>query len=183
MRKSRSPCAILHSGYTTEDKTALERLERNGYLIEHATQPQTLGYSLSLSDSPVGLLAWMYEKLVTWSDKYAWDDDDILTWVSIYWFSHLLRSVANRTAEKTTIPFGGSYFPKQNLAHPALWLDDQNVIFHSHHDKGSRFAAHEVPELLVGDLRKIFGKGGPAYGILMGRMGMHEGSRKLKSTL
>ena len=36
--------------------------------------PQTLGYSLA--DSPVGLLAWIYEKLVTWTDEYPWDDDE-----------------------------------------------------------------------------------------------------------
>lgn len=42
--------------------------------MEQATQPQTLGYSLA--DSPVGLLAWIYEKLVAWSDSYPWDDDE-----------------------------------------------------------------------------------------------------------
>lgn len=37
--------------------------------------PQTLGYSLA--DSPVGLLAWIYEKLVIWAgEDYHWDDDE-----------------------------------------------------------------------------------------------------------
>jgi hypothetical protein len=34
------------------------------------------------------------------------------------------------------------------------------------HDIGGHFAAWEVPELLVGDLRKMFGKGGPAHGVV-----------------
>lgn len=46
----------------------------NGYFMEQSTQPQTIGYSLA--DSPAGLLAWIYEKLVHWTDSYAWDDDE-----------------------------------------------------------------------------------------------------------
>ena len=45
-----------------------------GYSAEQSTQPQTLGYGLA--DSPVGLLAWIYEKLVRWTDDYKWDDDE-----------------------------------------------------------------------------------------------------------
>ena len=46
----------------------------SGYLQEQATKPQTLGYGLA--DSPVGLLAWIYEKLVGWTDEYPWTDDE-----------------------------------------------------------------------------------------------------------
>ncbi|GJJ12893.1 hypothetical protein Clacol_007139 [Clathrus columnatus] len=77
-----------------------------GYASEQSTQPQTLGYSLA--DSPSGLLAWIYEKLVNWTDEYPWTNDEglcvlnffekvtdgklniyvlVLTWISIYWFS------------------------------------------------------------------------------------------------
>ena len=45
-----------------------------GYSTEQSTRPQTLGYSLA--DSPVGLLAWIYEKLVAWTDKYPWTEDE-----------------------------------------------------------------------------------------------------------
>ncbi|CAG8891043.1 unnamed protein product [Penicillium egyptiacum] len=57
----------------------------NGYLKQQETRPQTLGYGLH--DSPVGLLAWIYDKMHTWSDKYPWTDEEILTWVSVYYFS------------------------------------------------------------------------------------------------
>ena len=64
------------------DKTALARLAATakwsiggrGYSTQQCTRPQTLGYGLS--DSPVGLLAWIYEKLVGWTDKYPWTDDE-----------------------------------------------------------------------------------------------------------
>jgi hypothetical protein len=45
-----------------------------GYSTQQSTKPQTLGFSLA--DSPVGLLAWIYEKLVTWTDAYPWTDDE-----------------------------------------------------------------------------------------------------------
>jgi hypothetical protein len=45
-----------------------------GYFSEQLTKPQTVGYSLM--DSPVGLLAWIYEKLVAWTDSYPWADND-----------------------------------------------------------------------------------------------------------
>jgi hypothetical protein len=45
-----------------------------GYFFEQSTKPQTIGYSLT--DSPVGLLAWIYEKLVAWTDSYPWTDDE-----------------------------------------------------------------------------------------------------------
>jgi hypothetical protein len=60
-------------------------LTRIGYNYLQSTKPQTLAYSLA--DSPVSLLAWIYEKLHDWSDLYPWTDDEILTWVSIYYFS------------------------------------------------------------------------------------------------
>ena len=44
-------------------------------------------------------------------------------------------------------------------------------MFESEHDKGGHFAAFEGPEKLVGDLRKMYGKGGPAYGVVPGKDG------------
>ena len=32
-----------------------------------------------LADSPVALLAWIYEKSHDWTDDYPWTDDEILT--------------------------------------------------------------------------------------------------------
>ena len=56
----------------------------SGYYHIASTRPQTLGYALA--DSPVALLAWIYEKLHSWTDpQYKWTDEEICTWVSIYW--------------------------------------------------------------------------------------------------
>jgi len=48
--------------------------EGRGYFMQQSTQPQTLGYGLA--DSPVGLLGWIYEKLLNWTDDYPWTDDE-----------------------------------------------------------------------------------------------------------
>ena len=65
--------------YTGADKKSLAyrqwfEQKGRGYFYEQSTQPQTLGYSLA--DSPAGLLAWIYEKLVAWTDAYSWEDDE-----------------------------------------------------------------------------------------------------------
>jgi len=44
-------------------------------------------------------------------------------------------------------------------------------VFATEHDDGSHFAAIEQPDALVNDLRKMFGIGGPAFGVVSGRTG------------
>ncbi|KAL0567476.1 hypothetical protein V5O48_014511 [Marasmius crinis-equi] len=179
------PPASSTENPTEEDKAALAALNRyktkeNGYFVEQSTQPQTIGYNLN--DSPVGLLAWIYEKLHIWTDRYVWDDDEVLTWISIYWFSRSGPAASVRTyyevgeqgfytLPKTATPYGYSIFPKEIAPVPTSWLADRNLVFHARHDRGGHFAASEVPDLLAGDLRKMFGKGGPAYGVVSGKDG------------
>ncbi|PPQ92837.1 hypothetical protein CVT25_004325 [Psilocybe cyanescens] len=159
-------------------KTAWFRKEGMGYFMEQTTQPQTLGYSLA--DSPVGLLAWIYEKLVNWTDNYPWEDDEVLTWVSIYWFSTAgptasTRIYYERTKQKITapptIPHGVSFFPQELFNVPRFWTRTRYRVFEAEHDSGGHFAAHEKPDELVEDLRKMFGRGSPAYGVVEGKPG------------
>jgi hypothetical protein len=44
-------------------------------------------------------------------------------------------------------------------------------VFEREHESGGYFAPHEKPEELVNDLRKMFGKGGSAFGIIEGKDG------------
>ncbi|KAI0247252.1 alpha/beta-hydrolase [Lactifluus subvellereus] len=153
-----------------------------GYFAIQSTKPQTIGYSLA--DSPVGLLAWIYEKLVIWTDSYQWSDDEVLTWVSIYWFSRAGPAASVRiyyelakTGEtihfpKVTVPVGLSFFPKEAGRSPRAVLRAKwKIVSESEHEVGGHFAAYEQPEALVGDLRKMFGKSGPAAGVVPGCTG------------
>ncbi|KAG6900644.1 hypothetical protein C0993_006748 [Termitomyces sp. T159_Od127] len=176
--------------YNKREKTGFQRsawFQRwgRGYFAEQATRPQTLGYSLA--DSPVGLLAWIYEKLVEWTDNYNWDDDEVLTWISIYWFSRAgpaafvriyyesLKAANGKDlfslVVDTKIPVGYSYFPKELVISPRSWTRVHNLVFESEHEEGGHFAAYEKPELLAGDLRKMFGKGGGAFGVVKDKNG------------
>ncbi|PBK90355.1 alpha/beta-hydrolase [Armillaria gallica] len=178
----------LVTPYTETEKAGLKwsqwfRTKGEGYLIEHATQPQTMGYSLT--DSPVGLLAWIFEKLVNWTDEYPWEDDEVLTWISIYWFSRAGPTASIRIyyevfgssdigmmTERLPIPLGISYFPAEHYCVPRHWARTTgNVVFESEHTSGGHFAAHERPQELAEDVRKMFGKGGPAFGVVPGKTG------------
>ena len=46
-----------------------------------------------------------------------------------------------------------------------------NIVFEAEHESGGHFAAHEQPQQLVADLRTMFGKGGPAFGVVACKAG------------
>ena len=52
------------------------------------------------------------------------------------------------------------------------WLQSLgNLVYESEHDRGAHFGAYEQPEALANDVKKMFGKGGPAFGVVEGRNG------------
>ena len=177
--------------YSQWDKDAFARkawfeTEGQGYSAEQGTRPQTLGYALA--DSPVGLLAWIYEKLVEWTDGHPWTDDEILTWIAIYWFSTAgpaasLRIYYERRHTKEfpngliqgyvpNVLLGLAYFPKDLHMAPPLWGATLGPVVHkSIHKHGGHFATTEHPEIIAEDLVKMFGKGGGAFGVVRGRNG------------
>ncbi|EJF59504.1 epoxide hydrolase [Dichomitus squalens LYAD-421 SS1] len=188
------PLVFIRSLFTlpfdraSKDRIAVSRrfgVSGRGYSTQQSTRPQTLGYSLA--DSPVGLLAWIYEKLVGWTDKYPWTEDEVLEWISIYWFSRsgpaaslrIYYEMSNGGAQSigthagwTSVPLGVSYFPAELAQFPKYWSHTiGKLVFESEHDAGGHFAAFEVPDKLAGDLRKMYGKGGPAHGVVPGKSG------------
>ncbi len=153
--------------YSARDKAGFERskwfaTEGSGYRTQQSTKPQTLGYGLT--DSPVALLAWIYEKLHDWTDSYPWTDDEILTWVSIYWFStagptanlriyyeaahpNTANGGVHRNRTNQYIPkvkLGLCYCPKEIDVIPHSWGRTVGpVVFESQKTKGGHFAAWE----------------------------------------
>ncbi|KFA76944.1 hypothetical protein S40288_05190 [Stachybotrys chartarum IBT 40288] len=169
-------------GRSEDEKKGVERgrwfMERGyGYNLLQATKPATLGFALT--DSPLALLAWIWEKLHDWTDAYPWTDDEALTWISIYHFStagpaasaRIYYEGANAGPEAKKKMFGWiggvrlgiSYFPRDISLPPRAWGRTLGpVVFERKHAAGGHFAAYEVPEKLVGDLQDMFGKGGGA---------------------
>ncbi|KAI1320902.1 Alpha/Beta hydrolase protein [Xylariaceae sp. FL0255] len=169
----------LYSPKDSEGLKAAHNYQEKGsaYFQIQKTRPNTIG--MSLADSPIGLLTWIYDKLISWTDNYTWTDQEVCEWVSLYWFSRagpaasvVIYHEANKgewTARAgMAVPgtkMGFSYFPKEIFHTPRSWnrrLGD--VVFEQEHESGGHFAAWEQPEALVGDLRVMFGKGGGAYG-------------------
>lgn len=84
-----------------------------GYNMLQSTKPQTIAYALA--DSPIALLSWIYEKLHDWADDYPWTDDEICTWVSIYWFSTAGPATACRIYYEMIHDRYGIYVPAHSL--------------------------------------------------------------------
>ena len=101
------PALELH-GLSPADRARAEKFntfrdEGTGYLAIQSTRPQTLAYALN--DSPVGQLAWIVEKFHEWTDPVAAlpedavDRDQLLTNVSIFWFTGSGASSAHAVYE------------------------------------------------------------------------------------
>ncbi|KAK4943789.1 hypothetical protein LTR10_016692 [Elasticomyces elasticus] len=165
------------------------RKEGFGYNIQQQTKPQTLAYGLA--DSPVALLAWLYEKLHDWTDEYPWTDEEVCTWISIYWFSTAGPAANCRIYRETgrsgpwgqrltrdtlmqwqPVKIGYSHFPRDIHVMHSTWTRTLgNCVFEKDHTRGGHFAAWECPEDIVSDLREMFGKGGGAYAVVHGKTG------------
>jgi pimeloyl-ACP methyl ester carboxylesterase len=140
----------------------------NGYFQLQATRPQTLSYALT--DSPAGQLAWIVEKFKEWTNSAhalpedAIPRDEILTDVSVYWFTGTAGSAANLYYEAM---HGGDWpTPSQVPTGVAVFAEDvairryaeraNNIVHWSDFDTGGHFAALETPGLLAGDIRAFF---------------------------
>jgi len=184
--------------YSKREAAGVERTrwfneQGRGYNLEQSTKPQTLGYALA--DSPVSCLSWIYEKLHDWTDPQgrSWTDDEICTWVSTYWFSTAGPAASVRiyyevshAGEGATSKFnheklrtyspgvklGFSHFPMDLMVLPRTWFGTLGeVVFDREHESGGHFAAWERPHELVADVRKMFGRGGGAFGCVKERNG------------
>jgi pimeloyl-ACP methyl ester carboxylesterase len=152
---------------TPEDEAALDELrslQRNAGSYYHvlAQQPQTLAYALS--DSPVGLLAWNGQLM------HGLEPDVVLTHVSIHWFTgtagSALRLYADQERQEqpqgpTTVPVGLAQFPDdfKSLRVDAE-RDHANIVSWNTYERGGHYPAHQVPDLLVDDMRRFFARVG-----------------------
>lgn len=164
-------------GVTDAEKTRLEarrtRMSNEvGYQQIQTTKPQTLG--VGLNDSPAGLASWIVEKFHGWTQhdgnlEDAVSRDDILTNISVYWFSRSITSSTrlyyeNRrytdgppAPERVDVPMAAAIFPGELYLPPRAWVARQfNLVRWSELPKGGHFAALEVPKLFVDDVRAAF---------------------------
>jgi pimeloyl-ACP methyl ester carboxylesterase len=150
-------------GLTQEELQYLQFLqsfvERAVHDKVQEAQPQTIAHALA--DSPAGQLAWSGQLF-----GEALSPDEILTNVSIYWLTNTAASAArfyyeNKHAELPTEPttvaiglasFAYDFRPIRKFAE----RDHTNIVSWSEFDRGSHWAAHDAPDLLIGDIRQFF---------------------------
>jgi pimeloyl-ACP methyl ester carboxylesterase len=143
--------------------------DEGAYAAMHRTKPQTAAFGLS--DSPVGLAAWIVEKMRAWSDgelDQTYTRDEILTNVTIYWLTGTIGSsmrMYNANAaipreqqlRRVETPSGFSIFPGDILGPPREWMErSTNLVHLSEPQRGGHFAAFEQPELYAEELRTFF---------------------------
>jgi epoxide hydrolase len=162
------------SQLTDEEKESVARFQAyvaqgSGYAEQQRTRPQTLGYGLA--DSPVGQAAWIYEKFHGWSEgsnapEDCFDRDELIDNIMIYWLSNsgassarlYWESMASFAATEVHVPTGISNFPREIFQPSRRWADRiyRNIIYWNDAPKGGHFAAFEVPDLFVAELRDCF---------------------------
>jgi pimeloyl-ACP methyl ester carboxylesterase len=163
------------AGLTADEKVAFDMMDAlykkgSGYAGMMVTRPQTIGYSLT--DSPVGLAAWFYDKFADWT--YSGGDpersltrDEMLDDITLYWLTNTQTSGArlywennanNFNAVDISLPAAITVFPGEIYRTPKSWAERayHKLIYFHVVDKGGHFAAWEQPELFASELRAAF---------------------------
>jgi pimeloyl-ACP methyl ester carboxylesterase len=151
-------------GLTDDELQYLDFLEKfneemSAFAKLQATKPQNVAHALA--DSPAGQLAWIGQLL-----GEAVSKDVVVTNAAIYWFTNTGASSARfyyedahaeYPNEPTTAPMGLASFafdfkPLRRFAE----RDHKNIVSWNNYDRGSHWAAHDAPDLLVHDIRQFF---------------------------
>jgi len=152
-----------------------EQIMQDGYRTQQATKPQTLSYGMM--DSPVGIAAWIIEKMYSWSDlkneniESVYSKDTLLANIMVYivtktfntasWIYYGRREEGGRffpnDFKKIEIPTAAAIFPAEMSEWPPRSYVDRifNITQWTEMPRGGHFAAMEQPELLVKDIVKF----------------------------
>ncbi|ADJ47389.1 hydrolase [Amycolatopsis mediterranei S699] len=172
---------------TEEERAALAAIKEfqttgNGYFVEMATRPQTIGYALL--DSPSALAAWMidhdtdaYYKIagafVDGKPSGNLTRDHVLDNVTAYWLTGTGASTARSYWEAygadaptagrpplpaPRVPVGFSTFPGEIWRTPRSWAEASypTLSYFGVAARGGHFAAWEEPELFAAEVRAAF---------------------------
>ena len=163
------------AGLSEKERAAFDSLDTfykkyRAYGAIMGTRPQAIGYALT--DSPVGLAAWIYD-YNNGEPARLLDRDDVLDDITLYWLTNTATSAARiywetagqsvvlAAAQKTSeisLPVAITVFPEEVYRAPETWARRayRNLIYFNEVDKGGHFAAWEQPELFSQEIRAAF---------------------------
>ncbi len=173
MRHKDEPTGKEEIAWSTQfDK---DQIVQDGYRTQQATKPQTLSYAMM--DSPVGIAAWILEKMHGWSDiknndiESVYSKDQLLTNIMVYivtrtfntasWIYYGRREEGGRLlspeGKRVEVPTACAVFPEELLAWPPRSYAERiyNITQWTEMPRGGHFAAMEEPELLIRDIRQF----------------------------
>jgi pimeloyl-ACP methyl ester carboxylesterase len=154
---------------TEAEKAAVEAIkqagkEGTGYFVLQGTRPQTLAHALA--DSPIGQLAWIVEKFKEWTKpgrklpEDAVDRDQLLTNISLYWFTNTGGSSAQFYYETQhaagwpaphSVPSATALFDADPVVRRVVDPEKKAAQW-TEYAEGGHFPAMEAPELLAADI-------------------------------
>ena len=173
-----APREAMPAPQTDEERAYVAELqqwmrEEQGYGMIQGTKPQTLAYGLT--DSPVGLAAWIVEKFRNWSHcggdvERRFSKDVLLTNVMLYWVTGAINASfwpywARRhepwpisEQSPVRVPTAYASFPGEILHPPRAWVEHTypNLRRWTAMEAGGHFAALEEPQALAADIRAFF---------------------------
>jgi len=171
-------------GLTDQEEAAFEALRAQfmkGYIAEQGQSPQTIGYALT--DSPVGLAAWMldhdadsYQKIsrafASGQPTGGLTRDGIVDNITLYCLTSTATpaarmywesgrgaaAAAKQTPHQTSLPVAFTVFPGEIFQAPRSWAEQvyPNLSYFNEVDRGGHFAAWEQPQLFAQELRAAF---------------------------
>jgi pimeloyl-ACP methyl ester carboxylesterase len=171
------PVLAENEEFTKEENDYLDSEEQwysreGGYSLEQNTKPLTLAYGLN--DSPIGLCAWIVEKMFGWSQNRGYignvfTKDELLSNVTLYWITETIHSsirLYNENSKNPLIigkesfintPTGIAHFLYEDPFPPRKFIErGYNIQHWSEFPEGGHFPAMEKPEVLAEDIIKFF---------------------------
>jgi pimeloyl-ACP methyl ester carboxylesterase len=138
----------------------------SGYSTQQRTRPQTVGYGLV--DSPAAQAAWILEKFWKWTDCDGHPEnvitrDELLDNLMLYWINGngassariYWESFGRGPRHEVSIPAGLTVYPAEVLPPVRRWAEQScsNIVYWNEQERGGHFAAFEVPDAFVDDVR------------------------------
>jgi pimeloyl-ACP methyl ester carboxylesterase len=172
-----APAGLSEKERATFDAlSAAAKMGNRSYAVMMGSRPQTIGYAIT--DSPVGLAAWMlgHPGFTHWTYESSDPEkspDEVLDDITLYWLTNSAttssrlyweyggRSPAFSGPEKTaeiSLPVAITVFPGESYQAPETWARRayRNLVYFHEVDRGGHFAAWEEPELFSAELRAAF---------------------------